>query len=127
VADLFLEIEANPNCEMVEGMMYHALEPPRPVIRMQVTHAGREAPCWVTGVEPPDRATGREPRWVPALARKITDSGAGIAWCVYGGRWGLRFQPTSAGPPVWDLRNLVQWGEPYKIYGDASNVVFGAP
>ncbi len=114
--DLFITIDPNPNCEPAEGMVYQTLEPPRPVVRMQIARAGREAWCWVTGVDP-------DGRWVPARAVKITDSGAGVAYLIAGGGWGLRFAPGDA-PPRWDLRDPAQWGEPYKIYGEAKDLVF---
>lgn len=115
---MWLEIESSPNCDGMEGMVYQTLAPPRPVRQLPVVRGGREMRCWVTGVEPPGR-------WIPAQAVKITDSGAGVAYLMYGGRWGLRFQPVTGGPPCWDLRDPTQWGEPSKIYGDLSGVVFG--
>ena len=144
--DLYLEIDPNPNGESSEGMLYQALEPPRLVTRVMAARAGQWVPCWVTGVVPPIFSGDVAPRWVPASVQKITDSGSGVAWCLYGGRWGLRFQPVEAGPrlplaetgprpsgprlplmdaaprpsgqPVWRLDDPAQWGEPYKIYGD---------
>lgn len=133
--DLFLEVDPNPNCDAVDGMMYQALEPPRRVRQIRITRAGQETWCWVTGVESP-AAAGQPPRWVPAQVQKISDSGAGIAWCIIGGRWGLRFQhaapaeapvrpsgqPAASGAPGWDLADAAQWGEPYKIYGDLQDL-----
>lgn len=129
--DLFVEVEPNPNCEAADGMLYQALEPPQVVTRIRMARDGRDQLCWVTGVEP-------GPRWVPARAQKITDSGAGVAYCLTGGRWGLRFQraasadtpPRSFGQPAaetaapWGLADSRQWGEPYKIYGSADDLVF---
>jgi hypothetical protein len=104
-------------------MVYQTLDPLRPVVRMRVARAlpaGRQAAgevwCWVTGVDP-------EGRWVPAQACKITDSGAGVAYLVTGGGWGLRFAP-GEGSPRWDLHDPAQWGEPYKIYGEPTDLAF---
>ena len=115
--DLFLQIDSNPNCETVDGMMYQALEAPRPVRRIRVARGGRETWCWVTGVEP-SVADAAMPRWVPAVAQKITDSGAGVAYAISGGRWGIRLQPDTGASPTWNLAAAGQWGEPYKIYGE---------
>ena len=123
-ADLLLSIDPNPNCDAVDGMLYHALESPQLVGRMRVSRQGVEVLCWVTGVEP-------DGRWVPAHAYKITDSGSGVAYLIAGGAWGLRFAPglppgrAGDAPPRWDLRDPAQWGEPYKIYGDTKDLVFG--
>lgn len=114
--DLFIAIDPNPNCDPADGMVYQTLESSRPIVRMQVARAGREAWCWVTGVDP-------DGRWVPAQACKITDSGAGVAYLVTGGGWGLRFAPGDR-PPRWDLQDPAQWGEPYKIYGAATDLEF---
>ena len=107
--DLYLEVAPNPNCEPAEGMMYQALEPPRAVRQIRLSCQGREQWCWVTGVGP-------GPRWIPAHVQKVTDSGAGVAFCIYGGQWGLRLAEGTAAPR-WDLASAAQWGEPYKIYG----------
>lgn len=115
--DLYLEILPNPNCDAAEGMLYQALEPPRTIRQVRISRQGREQWCWVTGVEPPVPAERASPRWGPAQVQKITDSGAGIAFCIYGGQWGLRFQLAGSGPPAWSLQDPAQWGEPYKIYG----------
>lgn len=117
--DLYLEVDPNPNCDAAEGMMYCALEPARPLARLWMIRDGQPECCWVTGVESPGV-------WVPAVAQKITDSGAGVVYAIYGGRWGIRFQPSAEHPRPWDLADRTQWGEPYKIYGALNDLVFAA-
>lgn len=117
--DLLLTIDPNPNCDTVDGMLYHALEAPQMVSRMRVTRGGDDPLCWVTGVEPGGR-------WIAAHAYKITDSGSGVAYLITGGGWGLRFAEGDV-PPCWSLDDATQWGEPYKIYGNPKDLVFGAP
>ena len=114
--DLYLEVAPNPNCEPLEGLLYHPLEPARRVRRIRIGPEGQARWHWVTGVEPPPAPEG-SPRWVPAQVQKVTDSGAGVAYCIYGGGWGLRFQPAATAAPRWDLADAAQWGEPYKLYG----------
>lgn len=120
--DLLLAVDPNPNCEPVDGLMYQTLEPPRPVQQMRVARGGRDVWCWVTGVESPS-AAGPAPRWVPATAQKISDSGAGVAYLIAGGRWGLRLAPPSPAPPRWSLDDPAQWGDPYKLYGTLGDLV----
>lgn len=121
--DLFITIEPNPNCDAVDGMVYQVLAPLHPVVQMRIARGGADTLVWVTGVDP-------EGRWVPAQAYKITDSGAGVAYLVTGGGWGLRFSPclpagrAGGPPPRWDLRDPAQWGEPYKIYGDIKDLLW---
>ncbi|MBI4226787.1 MAG: hypothetical protein HY600_00770 [Candidatus Omnitrophica bacterium] len=115
-SELFITVDPNPNCEAVDGMVYHALAVLPPVVRMRATHQGRDALWWVTGVEP-------NGQWRPVRAYKITDSGSGVAYLIAGGAWGLRFALSDT-PPRWDLADPTQWGEPYKIYGDTQHLVF---
>lgn len=114
-ADLYIEVESNPNCEELPGMVYNALEAPRQVSKMRVRRGEAMELCWVAGVEPSG--------FGPAQVQKITDSGAGVAYCIYGGRWGLRFQLATSATPQWNLSAADQWGEPCKIYGDLDDVV----
>lgn len=117
--DLFLTIDPNPNCDAVDGMLYHALAAPCVVRRIRVTREREDRWCWVTGVEPGGH-------WTAAQAHKIADSGSGVAYLIVGGGWGLRFAEGDA-VPRWDLRDPAQWGEPYKIYGDPKDLAFGPP
>ena len=59
-----------------------------------------------------------------AYARKINDSGEGIAYLIYGGEWGIRLRPQSLRDEPWDFKNPHQWGEPYKVYGRKEDLIF---
>ncbi|MBI4313555.1 MAG: hypothetical protein HY594_01940 [Candidatus Omnitrophica bacterium] len=129
--DLYIEVDPNPNCEELPGMMYQALENPRPVSKLRVRRGETTQLCWVTGVGP-SGPNNEHAAWKTAYVQKITDSGAGVAYCIYGGRWGLRFQPANAKTanaktPAWNLDAPDQWGEPYKIYGDMKDMVLSRP
>lgn len=112
-----VEIPENPNCPPSDEMVFQALGESRPVRGILVGPEGREEPCDVIGVEPGGG-------WVRATARKIADSGAGYAYLITGGLWGIRLRPSAQGSEPWDLGNPRQWGEPYKIYGNAEDILY---
>ena len=112
-----IQVEANPNCARSEQYMFNELEAPRKIRAIRVEAQGEEILCDVTGAD-------EGGRWVDAWAVKITDSGAGYAYCIYGGAWGIRLKPRSAASEPWDLSNARQWGEPFKIYGEEKDIVY---
>lgn len=118
IRPVYIEVEANPNCPAVDPMRYRELGPPSRVARVRIFDRRDDGEwCLVTGVGPsPDT------RWGPAYVRKVEDSGAGVAYLVYGGSWGLRLCPTEREAP-WSLDAPDQWGEPYLLLTDAADVV----
>ena len=105
-----IEIPENPNCEPSSQYVFQELEVPAPIRGLRISERGKDVDCDVAGVD----ADGR---FIQAYARKIADSGAGFAYIVYGGSWGIRIRPAAAAAEPWSLENPRQWGEPFKIYG----------
>lgn len=97
--------------------VFHDLEPPRPVSRVRLGRDGGE-PRWhaVTGW-----TRGNAP--CPALGRKVDDSGEGVVILVSGGDAGLRFQ-SAEGPGPWALAGPGQWGAPFLLIADASDLAW---
>ena len=58
----------------------------------------------------------------PAYYARISDSGAGSAFLVYGGDWGLRFKRSSESDK-WDMESPDQWGEPWLVLAEESDIV----
>ena len=114
---MYLEIEENPNCEATPLQLFEALSPPKPVEQMWLERDGERVLCSVTGIE-----KGGDP--CPAYAVKVSDSGSGFSFLIYGGSWGLRFKPAAYEKEPWDLTNPHQWGEPYKFYGNEMDLVY---
>ncbi len=114
-----IEVEDNPNCRGSEQFVFRELEPPRLIRGIKITERGKEISCEVTGVE-------SESKFVPARVVKIADSGAGFAYLIYGGAWGIRIRPETHGGEAWDLSNKHQWGEPFKIYGSEEDLIYVA-
>ncbi|MGH7197820.1 MAG: hypothetical protein ACREH5_03665 [Candidatus Omnitrophota bacterium] len=112
-------MEDNPNCRGGGQFVFRELEPARLIQGIKVTERGKEISCTVTGVE-------KDGKFVPAYAAKIADSGAGFAYLIYGGAWGIRIRPGSYAAEAWDLSNKHQWGEPFKIYGSEEDLIYVA-
>lgn len=104
-----IEIASNPNCTGSDQLVFQELEPAFPVRGLKISERGKDIDCDVAGVT-------AEGQFVQAYARKIADSGAGFAYIVYGGDWGIRLRPATHAEELWDLKNPHQYGEPFKIY-----------
>lgn len=114
---LVIEIPPNSNCEPVDMRVFHDLEPPRAVTHVRLEEAGAGGgPQWyaVTGWT----ATGSP---CPALARKVDDSGEGVALLVSGGDAGLRLQPENRQAP-WRLDDPGQHGAPFLLVPGLSDL-----
>jgi hypothetical protein len=112
-----IEVEENPNCRGSEQFVFLELGKPRPVSAIRTGEGKKEALCDVVAVE----AGGKFGR---AFAVKIADSGAGYAYLIYGGVWGIRLRSNSIGLQAWDLLSEGQWGEPFKIYGSEDDILY---
>ena len=117
---MVLEIPPNPNCEAVELRVFNDLEPPKPIthVRVEPPRGGAAQWCAVTGWTL--QATSG-----PALARRVDDSGEGVAILVSGGEAGLRLKPERDATP-WGLTQPSQWGVPFLLLPDASDLRFAA-
>ncbi len=114
---MYLEVEDNPNCSGSGGFVFNELETTRPIQGIRVGKTGEETRADVVGVD-------GQGKFVQAYAVKITDSGAGYAYAIYGGDWGIRIRPSAHQNEPWDLNNANQWGEPFKIYGSPDDILY---
>lgn len=112
-----VEVEPNPNCEGSEQFVYKTLGESRPISAIRVGAEGKESFCDIIGV-------GKGGAFLRAFAVKIADSGAGYAFLIYGGEWGIRLRPEAHRAEPWDFANKHQWGEPFKIYGSEEDLVY---
>jgi hypothetical protein len=111
-----IEVEDNPNCGGTQQFVYHELGASRPVRGIVAEERGKEVVLHVTGV-------GEDSRWSAAQCVKIADSGAGFAYLIYGGEWGIRLKPEWH-KAAWDFDDPKQWGEPFKIYGSEEDIIY---
>lgn len=114
---MYLEIEENPNCEATPLQVFQTLSPARRVQQMKLHREGRQVLCWVTGID-------KGGAFCPVYAQKVSDSGGGVSMLVYGGAWGIRFKPVDREQDPWDFSDSHQWGEPYKFYGDETDLIY---
>jgi len=112
---VLIEIPDNPNCVSVEQRVFHDLAPAQAITQVRLSRPdGVAAWCDVTGW-----TTAGAP--CPARWQKVDDSGEGVAYLIFGGEAGLRFKP-SGSAAAWQLDAPGQWGEPFLIVADLSDV-----
>lgn len=108
---MLLSVDENENCEFAERV-FPEVGSHRTVSRLNLeSPAGQSGWFDVTGVS--DDGT-----FIPARAVKIEDSGAALAWLVYGGAWGLRLKPVGDETP-WSLSAANQSGVPFKVLDES--------
>lgn len=112
-----IEVPTNPNCEGTEYQVFQEVADARPIERMRLIVNGKEKLCWVTGLDENGKVC-------PAYAQRVADSGGGISFLIFGGKWGIRFKPDEFRDEPWDLNNQHQWGEPFKFYGDEGDIIY---
>ncbi|HEV8243298.1 MAG TPA: hypothetical protein VGQ07_04850 [Nitrospirales bacterium] len=116
---MYVEVDSNPNCEHSIFIRFRELGQARPVVQVRVSdRVSMGEWCQVTGWQEDPSA----PRCL-ALARPVEDSGAGVAYLVTGGNWGLRLKPLDL-DEGWSLESSRQWGEAYLLLADQRDVRF---
>jgi hypothetical protein len=113
----FIQIDENPNCEAIAGLVFQPRTDFRAVSHVRLEHDGPAAWYEVTGL-------GERGRPSPALAAVIDDSGEGSGYLVVGGSWGLRFQDPQL-QAGWSVEDRKQWGLPLLLLaGNAADLRF---
>ncbi len=113
-----LDVEENDNCPGLPLMTYQKLGLPTGVTKVRIA-----GPHWpeelhlVTGWQSED---GGAP--CPAYYVRVSDSGAGSAYLLYGGDWGIRLKRESRDED-WSIESPDQWGEPWLLLGEESDIV----
>jgi hypothetical protein len=95
---VLIEVEENPNCESMDGLVFQPRTAPRPISQVRTVRGGNEVWCDISGM---DAGGGL----IPAMACVIDDSGDGACNLIFGGAWGLRLR-TAEGDA---------WGEAYLL------------
>ena len=114
---IVIEIPPNPNCDTVEMRVFHDLEPPRSISRVRL----EKMPASLQWYDVTGWTMAGAPQ--PALAVKVDDSGEGVALLIYGADAGLRLRPAGSAK-AWRLNHPEQWGEPFLLTTDASDVQY---
>ena len=106
-----VEIPTNSNCEAADLRVFHDVEVAQPVRRICLEQTPGQAEWYeVTGWSVDGHPC-------PALARRVDDSGEGLALLVTGGDAGLRLRPAGA-QGAWRLDDAQQWGLPFLLLAD---------
>jgi hypothetical protein len=117
-AQVLIQVDENPNCAPMDGLVFQPRTAPRPVSRVRTLRLGTETWCDITGLTESGAPTA-------AMACLIDDSGDGASYLVFGSAWGLRFKIGQRG---WNLDDPDQWGEAYLLLpADGSDLHFTAP
>lgn len=111
-----LNIEANSNCGEEGQFVFMESSAPRSIDWIMVSVKGQDQKFKIVGVH-------KDGSFGSAFAVSIDDSGEGTAFLIYGGEWGVRYQPESL-QDAWDLSNSAQLGDPYKIYASPEDIGF---
>ncbi len=114
---MIVEVESSENCEAGCFVRFKDIGPPRPILQVKLYDRNPAGEWyWVTGWS--DDAPART---CPAYGRVVEDSGAGLAYLVTGGLYGLRFKPLGRSEE-WDLDSPHQWGEAYLLLADVADI-----
>ena len=113
-----VEVEDNDNCYGLPMRTYETLGQPVAVSRVRVAGpSGSVEVHSVTGWQSDGEGSPCPAYYVP-----VSDSGEGAAYLLYGGDWGVRFRPLGS-DEAWSTESPDQWGEPYLLLGDPSDIV----
>lgn len=117
---MVVEVEPNRNCEQSVCARFKEAGPARRAMQVKSFERRSEGEwCWVTGwTDDPEQPC------CPAHAQRVEDSGAGLAYMVFGGIGGIRLKPVSLAED-WNLNSANQWGEPYLLLADAKDIRYG--
>ncbi len=104
---IFIQIDENPNCAAMDGLVFQPKAAARAVKRVRVSRDGVTGWYDIVGLE-----ADSEP--CPATASPIDDSGDGSCYLVSGGAWGLKLSSKTE-----------SFGEPYIVLGgDGADLEF---
>ncbi len=116
---MYLEIETNPNFEGSYFLRFSEMGPPRAISHVKSYERSPLGEwCAITGWSDEE-----DDPICPAFAQKVEDSGAGMAYLIFGGNWGLRLKPEE-NTGEWNLYDDSQWGEGYLLIGEERDLRF---
>lgn len=110
---MFLEVESSENFEGSLFLRFKEIGPPRTISQVKLyEHSPRgewyDVVGWTNDESSPS---------CPAFGQPVEDSGAGVAYLVFGGNCGIRLKPASIHEP-WSLASPHQWGESHLLLAD---------
>lgn len=115
---VFLDVEEGQNQPLSLQLVFSALEPERPVLRVRTYGRGDTTGAWHDVV-----AWNNDGTWQPATGVKVEDSGQAFAYLIYGGDGGVRLRPT--GGSDWSADAPGQWGESHLLLTEDQDIEWG--
>ena len=119
---MVVEVDSNLNCEQSVCARFKEAGAARRITQVKSYERRSTGEwCWVTGwTDDPQHPRCR------AHAQRVEDSGAGLAYLVFGGIGGIRLKPISLSED-WDVTSRNQWGEPYLLLADEKDIRYDDP
>jgi len=112
-----IEVEPNDNSLIAANLAFKNLSEPFKVTRVRIFDGQPNGTLYaVTGWSSANDGTP-----VDASAVQVEDSGAGAAYVVYGGDWGVRLKAADSGAK-WDAADPDQWGETHLVLADREDI-----
>lgn len=116
---MFLEVESSQNFEGSLFLRFKELGSAKALLQVKLyERSARGEWCDVIGWS----ANELDPQ-CPAFAQVVEDSGAGFAYLVFGGVYGIRLKPVSVEEP-WSVDSSSQWGESHLLLADINDLKF---
>lgn len=116
---MFLEVESSENFESSLFLRFKDVGPAKPLLQVKLyDRSPRGEWCDVVGWTDDEI----QPH-CSALAQPVEDSGAGIAYLIFGGNCGIRMKFAKIKEP-WSLESSSQWGESHLLLADLSDIKF---
>ena len=113
-----IEVEPNDNSLASANLAFKNLSDPFRVARVRIFDGQPDGTLYeVTGW-----SSAGDGRPVDANAVQVEDSGAGAAYVIYGGDWGIRFKPAGSSA-AWSAVDQDQWGETHLVLADPEDIV----
>lgn len=109
MAQIWIEIEENPNCGYLPLRTYSSNGEEESAASALISYDEGGELTEVTGWSPENDGSPCDVHWV-----RVGDSGEGESVLVYGGDWGVRIRPYPA-RTEWSMTAPDQTGEPYLL------------
>ncbi len=116
---MFVEVESSRNFNGSLFLRFKELGPAKPLSQVKLYDRSIQGE-WHDVIGWTDNEA--EPLCA-ALAQPVEDSGAGFAYLVFGGIFGIRLKPAVVDEP-WSVKSSHQWGESHLLLSDISDLRF---
>ncbi|MPZ49296.1 MAG: hypothetical protein GEU75_08350 [Dehalococcoidia bacterium] len=113
-----VEVEPSDNCPMSANLAFKNLTDPFRATAVRIFDGQPDGAMYeVAGWSSEADGSPAE-----AWAVQVEDSGAGAAYLIYGGDWGIRLRPAGSGE-AWSAGQPDQWGETHLVLADRDDIV----